>query len=171
VRGTLFNTLDMSGRRMPGADDFTELRFAVRAPLDKDRRLAVGGFLANLAEYPFENRLKLDWREVINPGHIPGFPGCKHLLLHPRLAPGGTDTLDDPDGPVMLLYVVPITPAERQLLITRGRSAFLRHVEDNEIDLLQDRQDEPGPVPKKTTGPSRWKVTLSAAVEGRRLPA
>src|SRR5262249_54537875 len=108
---TLFNTLGMSERRMPGADYFTELHFAVRAPLDKEQRLAVGGFLANLAESPFENRLKLDWWEVINnPGHIPGFSGCKHLLLHPRFAPDGTDTLEDPDGPVKLLYVVPITP-------------------------------------------------------------
>jgi hypothetical protein len=141
---THFNTLGMSERRMTGADYVTELHFAVRAPLDKDQRLRVGGFLANLAEYPFENRLKLDWWEVINnPGTIPGFSGCKHLLLHPRLAPEGTDTLDDPDGPVKLLYVVPITPVERQLLITRGRSAFLRHVEDNDIDLVQDRQDKP----------------------------
>jgi hypothetical protein len=139
---TLFNTLGMSERRMQGADYFTELHFAVRSALDKDQRLQVARFLADVAEYPFQNNLKLDWWELINPGRpIPAFSGCKHLLLHPRLAPDGTDTLDDPDGPVKLLYLVPITPAERQLLLTRGRSAFLRQVEDNEIDLLQDRQD------------------------------
>jgi hypothetical protein len=143
---TVFNTLGMSERRMKGAEHLVELRLLVRAALEQKQRQQLGGFLANLAEYPFENDLGLDWWEVINnPGRIPFFPGCKHLLLHPKLGPDGTNRLRDRDGSVKLLHVVPITPQERQILVGTGRTGFRRHVKKHVIDLLQDRQDAAEP--------------------------
>src|SRR5262249_19757617 len=126
---TCFNTLGMSERLMPGAAEPVELALAVRGGLEKKQRQATAGLLANLAQYPFDHNLKLDWWEAVNrPGFIPLFPGCRHLLLHPRLSPDGIDQLDDPDGAVKLLHVVPITPLERDLLVDHGRDAFLSHV-------------------------------------------
>jgi hypothetical protein len=140
---TSFNTLGMSDRRMKGADYFAELHLGVRARLKKKDREAVARFLVNVAEYPFHNDLKLDWWEVVSrPGTIPFFPGCRHLLLHPSLAVKGFDRIDDPDGPVKLLYVVPITPMERHLMVDHGREAFIRHAKTEGLDLCKDRRDE-----------------------------
>jgi hypothetical protein len=145
---TSFNTLGMSDRRMTGADYFAELHFGWRSRLGKDERLRVARFLANVAQYPFDHDLKLDWWEVIKrPGSILPFSGCRHVLLHPRFAKDGLDQLDDPDGPVKLLWVVPITPLERHLLVDHGRAAFVSHVQENHIDLFADRQDPEGVGP------------------------
>jgi len=135
----------MSDRRMAGADYFCDVHFAVRARLDKDERLAVARRVADVCAYPFQHGLRLDWWEVIrDPGRLPGFPGCEHLLLHPRLAPEGFDEIDDPDGVVKVLYLVPITPGERRLLLDEGRDALVAYLEANAIDVLRDRDDSPG---------------------------
>lgn len=142
---TGLNTLGMSERQMPGADAFVELHLGFRGHLDKGQRLDLARMLADVAEYPFENGLKLDhWEIIPEVSRIPVFAGCRHLLLHPRLAEGGIDRLEDEDGPVKLIYVVPITPYERHLLTAHGRSEFLRHVEEEDVDLLSDRHDPPG---------------------------
>jgi hypothetical protein len=140
---TALNTLGMSDRRMRRVRYFAELHLAYRGRLRKPQRLNLARFLADVAEYPFENNVKLDWWEVIlNPGRIPEFPGCRHLLLHPRFVPEGLDKIGDDDGPIKLLYVVPITPRERHLLVDHGRECFLEYVEEEGVDLLADRQDE-----------------------------
>jgi hypothetical protein len=138
----------MSDRQMNGADYFAELHFGYRARLAKDERLQVARFLANVAQYPFDHDLKLDWWEVIKrPGsHLP-FAGCRHVLLHPRFTKDGLDQLEDPDGLVKLLWVVPITPLERHLLVDHGRSTLTRHLQENHIDLFADRQDPEGVGP------------------------
>ena len=141
---TAFNTLGMSERPIPGADYCAELHLGIRGGLDEPARAEVGRFLANLAQFPFHRSVELDWWELIRePGPIPSFPNCRHLLLHPRLAGDGIDVLDDPDGPVKLFYVIPITPLERRLMLERGRQAFQEHVRDRDIDLLTDRADPP----------------------------
>jgi hypothetical protein len=95
-----------------------------------------------LPSTPFDHDRTLDWWHVINnPGNIPLFPGCRHLLLRSRFTEKGFDELEDPEGPVKLLYVVPITPMERHLLVDHGREGFLDYVEENQIDLLCDRKD------------------------------
>jgi hypothetical protein len=142
---TGFQTLGMSEMRMPGAGYFAELHMAIRAPLEKAGRERVARYLSNVAAYPFANGLTLDWWELIpNAGRLPGFEGCKHLLLHPRLVEGGLDEVDDEDGPVRILYVVPITPFERHLLAVHGKDSFLDYVEEEGVDLLSDRFDPPG---------------------------
>lgn len=137
---TTFQTLGMSERLMRGASHFVELHMGIREQLSKEQRLEVARFLANVATYPFQWDLKLEWWEVLaRPGKIPFFAGCPHLLLHPRLTPEGFDEVDDEEGTVKLLYLVPITPLERHLLVDHGREEFLEYLEQEEIDLLRDR--------------------------------
>jgi hypothetical protein len=139
---TGFNTLGMSRRKMKGADYYTELHMGIRARLTKAKRERISGFLANVAQYPFDHNRCLDWWHVLNnPGTIPLFPNCSQLLFHPRLTPTGLDRIDDPQGLVKLLYVVPITPLEHHLLTAHGQEAFEEHVAENGIDLLSDRTD------------------------------
>lgn len=97
-------------------------------------------FLASVADYPFRWGLNLDWWQVIrdvNP--IPGFSGCRHLLLHPRFTPESFDEIDDDEGKVKLLYVVPLTPLERHVLVNQGCEAFQEFVAREKVDLLADR--------------------------------
>jgi hypothetical protein len=74
---------------------------------------------------------------------LPGFKRCKHLLLHPRLSPDGFDLVEDPDGVVKVLYLVPITPLERHLLLEHGRRVLQAYFAENDIDVLKDRFDPP----------------------------
>ena len=116
----------------------------IRAYLGKERREQVARFLANLSEYAFQYGRTIDWWHVLsNPGPIPEFPGCPHLMFHPKFVEHGCDTIEDKTGVVKLLYVVPITPTERHLLVEHGRDDFIEYVVDNEIDLFQNRADTP----------------------------
>jgi tetratricopeptide (TPR) repeat protein len=144
---TSFLSLGMSERRMIGADYFCEVQFAIRAPLTKQQRLEVARRVADTCAYPFQYDRKLDWWEVIrNPGRLPGFEGCQHILLHPRLNPEGFDLVEDPEGIVKVLYLVPITPLERHLIVEHGRQALQEYLAANDIDILKDRFDPPGQV-------------------------
>lgn len=137
---TTFHTLGMSERLMKGADYFAELHWAIRAELTKDERLRVAQRLADLAAYPFQHDLKLDWWEVIRQaGPIPHFDGCRHVLLHPRFSEEGCDVIQHPDGTIRVLYVVPITPQERHLTVDHGREHLVNHWIEHGADLLSDR--------------------------------
>jgi hypothetical protein len=139
---TAFNTLGMSERTIPGADFAAELHFGIRGALDEPGCWEVARFLANLAQFPFHRGVRLDWWDLIRePGAIPYYPNCRHLLLYPRFAEDGLDLLDDPDGPVKLFYVIPITARERELILADGQQAFLDHVREWDIDLLAHRPD------------------------------
>ena len=146
-----FQTIGMSERAIPGTDDFAELHMGVRAFLPKPERERIARFLANVAEYAFDHRRTLDWWHVIgNPGEIPHFAGCKHLLLHPRFTDEGFDTVPDGDGVVKVFFVVPITPLERHLLVDHGRDEFIDYAADKEIDLFSDRTDPAGALTSET---------------------
>jgi hypothetical protein len=137
---TTFQTFGMSQKKMKGADYFAELHMAIRDSLPAEQRELVARYLANLVAYPFVNERKMDWWEIItNAGTIPYFSACSHLLLHPRIAPEGFDELDDAEGRIKLIYIVPITPSERKLLVQGGKSAFEDYVNGERIDLLRDR--------------------------------
>jgi hypothetical protein len=137
-----FQTIGMSEHPIPGTDTFAELHMAIRARLDEDQRERVARFLANLAEYPYDHCRQIDWWHLLsNPGPIPEFSGCPHLIFHPKFAEEGRDTIEDKDGTVKLLYVVPITPAERHLLVCHGRDAFIDHLIETGADLFCDRMD------------------------------
>jgi hypothetical protein len=101
--------------------------------------------IADLCAYPFQFNRKLDWWELIrDPGKLPGFEGCKHLWLHPRLSEQGFDQIEDVDGIVKVFYLIPITPLERHLLLEHGRGALQNYLEENNnIDVLRDRFDPP----------------------------
>lgn len=137
---TTFHTLGMSERLMTGADYFAELHWAIRASLTEDQRLRVAQRLADLAAYPFEHDLKLGWWEVIRQaGPLPQFDGCRHILLHPRLADEGFDEIEHPDGTIKVLYVVPITPLERHLILSHGSRDLVNHWAEDGTDVLRDR--------------------------------
>jgi hypothetical protein len=141
---TTLQTLGMSEQLMPGADGYVELHLAYRGKLANEQLLVLARMLADIAEYPFHRSLKLAWWEVIrNVPPIPVFDGCKHLLVQSPFTAEGTAELPDDDGPVKLLYMVPITAHERHLLVEHGRDAFLDYIAQSDIDLLQGRLDPP----------------------------
>ncbi len=147
---TSFQTLGMSDRPMPGADYSAELHMGVRARLRKAERERVARWLTNVAEYPFHHGRTLDWWHVMsNPGAIPHFPNCPHVILHPRLTGEGIDTIRDRGGLIKLLYVVPITPLERHLAVEHGKDALRDYWAERGIDVLSDRTD---PKPKTRRG-------------------
>jgi hypothetical protein len=142
---TAFQSLGMSDRQMKGADYFAEVHWAIRARLKKPQRLEVARRVADVCTYPFQFDRKLDWWEVIrDPGRMPGFEGCKHLLLHPKLTPEGFDTVEDEEGLIKVLCLIPITPLERHLIVDHGRQALVEYWTDNDTDVLSDRFDPPG---------------------------
>jgi hypothetical protein len=147
---TGFHTLGMSDRLMPGADYAAELHLGVRAWLRKAERERLSRWLVNVAEYPFHYGRTLDWWHVLsNPGPIPHFPNCPHLILHPRLTAEGFDTIEDRDGLIKVFYVVPITPLERHLAVDLGGTTLPDYWAENGIDVLSDRTD---PKPKTRRG-------------------
>jgi len=137
---TAFNSLGTSEKQMKGANYYIEFHFAIRGELNEIQQGEVARFIANLTEYPFINDLKLDWWErLINPGKIPMFESCSQLVFFPSLVDNGLQTIDDLDGLIKLLYVVPITSFENHLLKEHGVDAFEQYIEDNCIDILSDR--------------------------------
>ncbi|MFM7149171.1 MAG: suppressor of fused domain protein [Gemmataceae bacterium] len=141
---TRWQTLGMSERMMPGATFFPEIHLAARGVWDKEQRLAMARFLANLAAYPFQFQKTLDWGHVLHQvGTIPGFTGCRHLLLHAAPDDKGVDQITDETGPIRILQAYPLTAEERQILIEQGEDAFRQHLRTMKIDLLCDRTGEP----------------------------
>lgn len=73
-----------------------------------------------------------------------GRPAPEMIRLYHALSAEGFDTIDDQDGAVKILHVVPITPLERHLLVDHSRDDFIDHLVREEIDLFADRSDPPG---------------------------
>jgi hypothetical protein len=139
---TSFFTLGMSERRMKGADYLSELTLAVRGAISAKDRRNLAGFLADVAEYPWDWDRKLDvWERLVNPGTIPLFPDCPHLLLAPSFGEVPFNRFAAPDDDVKILYVIPITAKEGHLLKEHSRDAFLDHLEEHAIDLFSPRAD------------------------------
>jgi hypothetical protein len=143
-----FFSIGMSEAPMPNADYRVELHLGRRGALSADQIAALAHFVANLTEYPFMYRLKLDWWErIANPGCIPGFPECTQLLLAPDLGTDETDRLDHfapPDDDVKILRVIPITLRENQILKEHGRAEFLDYWTESGIDIWSPRTDDEG---------------------------
>ena len=141
---TSFITLGMSELKMPRANYRAELTLGVRGSLSAKNREQIPIFLANVAEYPFMYKRKLDWWECLaDPGAIPGFPGCRKLLLAPMFGDETFDHFPEPDEDVRVLSCIPVTPKEGHILKEHGRCAFLDYWEESGVDLFAPRSDDP----------------------------
>ena len=137
---TTFQSLGMSERLMPGRRYFAELHWGIRGRLNVAERHAVAQRIADFCTYPFQHGLALDWWQVLaDPGPLPHFPNCPHLLLHPDPADPDRSTLADPTGPIKLLYLIPITARENEILLTQGKQAFIDDLAARQVDVLADR--------------------------------
>jgi hypothetical protein len=141
---TTFASLGMSEQAQPGADYRVELTLGYRGPLPPEVRRQLVTFVANVTEYPFMHRRKLDWWErLANPGAIPGFPDCTQVLLAPMFGADEFRTFPEPDSDVKLLAMVPITPHENHILADHGSTAFLDYCEREGVDIFAPRADKP----------------------------
>jgi hypothetical protein len=132
---TTFATIGMASLPLPKARHRAELHFAVRKELEQRQISDVSRFLANLAMYPFQIGEPLDWWHTLNnPGEIPLFLTAKCVLLHPRFANDGWDSIVTGEGDVHILNVVPITREEKDL---REISAILDRLQ--EVDIFEPR--------------------------------
>jgi hypothetical protein len=137
---TAFNTLGMAERRMPHADFFAELHCIVNGATTPDERADMARFLANLAEHSFRSDVKFDWWERISsPAGVPLFATCFDVLFHSALIQDDPDDLDDEDGPVKLLYALPLTSYESYVLANQGRKAFADYLAANDVDPFARR--------------------------------
>jgi hypothetical protein len=139
---TSYMTLGMSEITIPHADYRTELSLGVRAALTPQDRSKLAILLANLSEYPFTYDRQIDWWErIVDPGDVPAFPHCPHLLLAPMFGEPAFERFAEPDDDVKVLSVVPITEREGHVLKDHGREAFLDYCEEQGIDIYAPRSD------------------------------
>ena len=136
-----FATLGMSEREMLGSGvSRVELHFAIRAFVTQDQAHQVARFLANVAEYPFENELRIDWwHRLRDAGNIPMFPGKRRLLFRPPFTEGANGYITWASESIRFLYLVPLTDEQAEVL-SRGKDAYEQYLIDNELDPL----GEPG---------------------------
>ena len=110
-----FSTIGMSAIPLQ-ATHRAEVHFSIRRLLSNSEKHDAARFLANLAMYPFSIDEPLDWWHTISrPGNIPLYRAAECVLLHPRFANGGWDSIATSEGEVRLWNVVPITQEERAL--------------------------------------------------------
>lgn len=139
---TFFHTIGMSERLIPGTSYFAELHISVRGSLHNEQRQLLAAFLANLAQHPFDHSENLDWWQIqMKPGPIPVFTGCPHVMISSTPILAGSAQIDDQDGPIKLLHLIPVTPHEAAMRRKEGRSAFGRYVVQNAVDMYSDRHD------------------------------
>jgi hypothetical protein len=125
---TTFATIGMAAREMPGGER-AELHCAVRGPVHPELESAIAVQLANVACFPWQERVTrgLDWGHVVPLSHdFPGFPGCQALFLSGPLTPQSWDYIDAGDHRVKVVNAVPITEAERAEAVARQPLEFIR---------------------------------------------
>ncbi|OJT20829.1 hypothetical protein BO221_28395 [Archangium sp. Cb G35] len=137
---TSFLTVGMAERPMPGKAGLrAELHWGIRASLSEDEEHRAARFLANLACYPWQIEVTLDWwHTVVDPGSIPLFPHCSSVLFHPAFVETGLDCIQHEGQTVHILFVVPITRHEREL-VRRGARELIGHWDQEGVDVFVDR--------------------------------
>ncbi|HVY23713.1 MAG TPA: suppressor of fused domain protein [Steroidobacteraceae bacterium] len=134
---TLFATVGMCCAAMPAAQHRAEINFPVRGQLSNQEISLACRFLANLTAYPFDNNTHLDWwHKIMSTGPIPHFTGCSSVLLHPKFASSGLDTIQTNEALVKVLNAVPLLPNEYAI---RPVSALIEYFEEHDIDLFSPR--------------------------------
>ncbi len=107
---TAFNTLGLSDAARAAAGSPIELHWLVKRQLDLAEQAAAASFLSQMGAAARAPEARFDWRgRVCAPEGIPGFARRFDVWLHPALTEADPDTLEDADGPIKLLYVVPLT--------------------------------------------------------------
>ncbi|OYT70390.1 MAG: hypothetical protein CFK52_11290 [Chloracidobacterium sp. CP2_5A] len=135
-----FNTLGLSDAARAADGSPIELHWLVKRPLDLAAQTAAAAFLAQLAAAARVPEARFDWhRSVRAPEGVPGFPRCFDLWLHPALTAADPDTLEDAEGAIKMLYVIPLTEYESFVLAQQGANALLDYLHLNQIDLLAPR--------------------------------
>lgn len=136
---TTFSSIGMAERAMIGAKHRAEIHFAYRGKLSPKDESQLASFVANVAVYPFYNKLCLDWWHTILHSSIPLFPKCSSILFHRAFVKDGWETIDFEGQCVHLLNVVPITQQELELK-RKSLDTLLDHFEENNVDIFRDRQ-------------------------------
>lgn len=137
---TNFATAGMCDRPMAGVGHRAELHFAVRDALPEAELERAATVLANLAAFPFLTGRALDWWHTLaHFGHLPGFPSCSGLLLHPAFVRGGFDRVESDGTTVKILNVVPITEDEMATAREHGVGRLMERIYRDDIDLMRDR--------------------------------
>lgn len=135
---TTLTTLGMSEKEMVGPGvTRVELHFAIRAELSDEETHSVARFLANLAEYPFDHNLHLDWwQRLADVGVIPGFPGKHRILIRPPFTDDACREVTYDEQTIRFLYLVPLTSEENRILAEEGISSYVDYLVRNELDPL-----------------------------------
>ncbi len=137
---TAFNTLGLSDQAQTSGGAPFELHWMIKRQLSPVEQTGAIAFLAQLAAAAGRPQAAFDWQTRVEaPTGIPGFTHCREVWLHPSLTDDDPDTLADPQGPVKLLYVIPLTEYESFLLRREGASALREYASANGIDLLEPR--------------------------------
>ncbi|MGQ9895943.1 MAG: suppressor of fused domain protein [Acidobacteriota bacterium] len=137
---TAFSTLGLSDLAQTADGSPFELHWIVKhrfLPAEQTEAIA---FLAQLAAVAEQPQAAFDWQTRVQvPSGVPGFNSCREVWLHPALVEGDPDTLNDPQGAVKVLYVIPLTEYESFVLTRSGVSALREYACVNDIDLLRPR--------------------------------
>lgn len=137
---TAFNTLGLSDAARAADGSPIELHWLIKRPLDLAAQTAAAAFLAQTAAAAQAPQARFDWHgRVRAPEGVPGFPRCFDVWLHPALTAADPDTLEDAEGAIKLLYVVPLTEYESFVLAQHGAESLLDYIRLNRIDLLTPR--------------------------------
>jgi len=137
---TAFNTLGLSDLAQTSDGAPFELHWMVKRPLPPTEQAEAATFLAQLAATASQPQAAFDWQTRVDvPAGVPGFASCREVWLHPALTDDDPDTLDDPQGPVKVLYVIPLTEYESFVLRREGPLALREYASANSIDLLEPR--------------------------------
>lgn len=137
---TAFNTLGLSEVARAADGRPFELHWLVKQALSTGEQALAAAFLAELAAAAAQPAAAFDWqtRAQVAAG-VPGFARCQEVWLHPAFADDDPDTLEDVDGSIKLLYVIPLTEYESFVLTQQGPVALREYTQANGIDLLAPR--------------------------------